>query len=435
VRNAPTRPGTPGEFLLSLPRFAIVGSEAYKPGLERMRELMKRLGDPHTAFRSVHVAGTNGKGSTASFIAAMGTAAGKLTGLHTSPHLLHVAERMRIDGVPAPMEWVDAAVDRHADLMSGIGVSYFEATTALSFLYFAEKHVDFAAVEVGLGGRFDATNVLMPELSVITSVALDHEDILGDTVDKIAREKAGIIKRGIPALTAAWDPSVLTALAEAAEQAGAPLHVLDREVKIRVGNGENLSIETPERVYAPLKIGVPGRRQQRNAALAVRASELCQTIRSIRSEHITAALKDVRRLAGLRGRCERIARGPDVYVDVAHNPEAMIASVQTCLDEAGRIDHLFIGQMKDKQIQAFATWFSGQRIPVTTLRIESDRARTPVDLAGLLQQEGIDVTNEGGLSVHEALERFRLTPSDRVALFLGSHIVVADALAWSESLE
>ena len=173
--------------LLALPRFADAGAAAYSPGLDRMRALLAGMGHPERAAPSIHVAGTNGKGSTASMAAAIATASGLRVGLHTSPHLRHIGERMRVDGVPAADGWLDDATERHARLFARVGPSFFEATTALAFLRFAEAGVDLAVIEVGLGGRLDATNVLTPRVSVVTSVGLDHTDLLGDT---LARHRA-----------------------------------------------------------------------------------------------------------------------------------------------------------------------------------------------------------------------------------------------------
>ena len=220
--------------LLALPRFADAGAAAYRPGLERMRALLADMGDPHAATPAVHVAGTNGKGSTASFAASVAHAAGAHVGLHTSPHLVSLRERMRVDGRPAPPEWLEGAVERWGGAVEALEPSFFEATVALSLLYFAEQGVDLAVVEVGLGGRLDATNVLAPLVSVVTHVGLDHTDLLGETVGEIAREKAGIAKPGVPFLHAVADAGARAALeAEARGRGGGgrgrPRDVPDRD--------------------------------------------------------------------------------------------------------------------------------------------------------------------------------------------------------------
>jgi len=186
------------DYLLNRPQFANVADDAHKPGLERMHTLMDEMGDPHEALRTVHVAGTNGKGSVSAMVAAIATAAGLRTGLHTSPHLTHVTQRMRIDGTPAPTDWLAGAVEEYRPLFDRVEPSFFEMTVALTFLYFAEQNVDLAVVEVGLGGRLDSTNVLHPALSIITNIDLDHTDLLGDTIGAIAREKRPASSSRIP---------------------------------------------------------------------------------------------------------------------------------------------------------------------------------------------------------------------------------------------
>ena len=178
-------------YLLTLPRFTTAGASAFRPGLGTMSSMMEALGHPHEAFESVHVAGTNGKGSTASLLAAISAASGRRTGLHTSPHLLRINERLRLNGEPAPDSWLAHAVDRCRPLFDDLRPTFFEATTALAFLYFAECQVDLAIIEVGLGGRLDATNVLVPTLSIITSISLDHTDLLGRSIERLPAKKEG----------------------------------------------------------------------------------------------------------------------------------------------------------------------------------------------------------------------------------------------------
>ena len=182
-------------FLNKLPAFSSIGAKAYEPGFERILSLMEALGNPHTTFPTIHIAGTNGKGSTASMIAAIATAAGKRTGLHTSPHLLNVNERMRMDGIPAPDEWLAKQVTKYQIVIEKVKPSFFEATVALSLLYFSTMNADLAVIEVGLGGRLDATNIVEPLLAVITNIGYDHTSILGNTLEAIAQEKGGIIKK------------------------------------------------------------------------------------------------------------------------------------------------------------------------------------------------------------------------------------------------
>lgn len=418
-------------YLLSLPRFTDQGAGAYQPGLARMEALMDAMGRPHEAFPSVHVAGTNGKGSTASLIAAVGMAAGHRVGLHTSPHLFHLAERLRLDGVPAPEAWIAGAVRRFRAVMEEVRPSFFEATVALSFLYFAEQAVDLAVVEVGMGGRLDATNVLHPRLAVITHIGLDHTDFLGDTPALIAREKAGIIKPGVPVLTAATQPEVLETLADVAGRQGAPLHRVQEEVDVREAatstDGLTLQVRSPLRSYDDLVVGLPGRHQEGNALLALRAAELLFEAVRREARPVYAGLRDVRRLSGLRGRLDVLHRRPLIVADVSHNAEGLATALhfvrQAMPEPAGRLFVLF-GVMRDKDAGRMARLLAEARATVWPLRLATERALPPEELAFLLTRYGVHVGD-----VHDApptLDHFRHEASSHDALLItGSHLVVA----------
>ena len=211
------------EFLLGLPRYDKRGAAALRPGFERIEALLSRMNNPQHADPKVLVAGTNGKGSTSSMIASIGTAHGVRVGLHTSPHIRSVTERMRVDGQEADPKWLGDAVTRYRDAIEAIQPSFFEATLALSLLFFAKRKVEMAVVEVGLGGRLDATNFLSPVACAIAQIGFDHMDFLGDTLPKIAGEKAGILKPGVPAFTNNTDEAVLQTIRDRAEAVGAPL--------------------------------------------------------------------------------------------------------------------------------------------------------------------------------------------------------------------
>ncbi|MDH3224308.1 MAG: Mur ligase family protein, partial [Gemmatimonadota bacterium] len=196
-------------------------------GLERMEQALAALGDPHRAYRCLHVGGTNGKGSVASIWASVLRGAGRRAGLYTSPHLCSFRERIVVDGRPVAEDTLLDIARRLAPLISDLEVSFFEAATLLAFETFRQEGVEVAAIEVGLGGRLDATNVVHPEVTAITNVAMDHQDYLGETLDEIAREKAGIIKAGVPVVTAERRPGILAMFRERAEALGAPLTVVD----------------------------------------------------------------------------------------------------------------------------------------------------------------------------------------------------------------
>ena len=418
-------------YLHDLPRFAGVADDAYRPGLERMEALMDAMNRPHEAFPSVHVAGTNGKGSTASMVAAIITAAGERTGLHTSPHLAHVTERMRIDGAPAPTEWLADAVTRHRDAFDRIGPSFFEATVALSFLYFAEQTVDRAVVEVGLGGRLDATNILQPELAVITSIDLEHTALLGDTLTAIAREKAGIIKLGVPVLTAVRQPEALDAIRRVAREREATLHVLDADVDVRRAktflDHSVLNITSPVRAYDDLHIDLGGVHQQRNALLAARAAEVL----GLGADAIRTGLRDVRRLSSLRGRLELLQRDPLVVADVAHNPSSLAATldaVRPTLDVHGGRLYMLLGLMRDKDVGAIAELLDAAHAIVTPVALPSERALPAEALRNVLAEHGVQAN--GPSTIAAGIAAFQQdAAADDVLLITGSHQMVESLIS------
>ncbi len=421
------------EFLLGLPRFATSGDAAYRPGLERIRTLLRLLGDPQSKYPSIHVAGTNGKGSVASMAAAILTRKGLRVGLHTSPHIHRLEERMRIDGRSAPHGWVTRAVDRVEDHIRSVGASFFEATVALSLLYFAEENVDAALVEVGLGGRFDATNVIQPRLACITDIALEHTDILGSTLREIALEKAGILKSGVPAMTLA-SGEALEVLSEQAAVVDSTLECVRKTCtlsEVNVGLLHSaMSVRTPRYLYEGLRLDLSGHHQLWNAALAIRLAEEFGrgSAHAPLEEAVRHGLRDVRGLAGLTGRLQAVSTDPLVLVDNAHNPasiEAVLSHVKPFC--SGRM-HVAIGLMRDKNTSAMADLLAASHADVTVIGLEGERALDPASFEQALKQRGVQVDIFS--SVSEVIERFSETADAAdVLLVTGSHLLVAKALA------
>ena len=416
-------------FLLALPRFADQGTAAYRPGLERMEALLEAMGRPHERFQSVHIAGTNGKGSTASFLAALLTAAGYRTGLHTSPHLFNLNERLRIDGRPAPWTWLAEAVARYRNAFERIGPSFFEATVALSFFYFAEQDVDRAVVEVGLGGRLDATNVLRSDLAVITAIGLDHTDLLGTTLAAIAGEKAGIIKPGAPVLTSAAQPEAVRVIRQAADARTSAFHHLGDEVEVlsRLSSldSSTLSVRTPLRRYDDLVVGLAGVHQQTNALLALRAAEIVLPD-ALSEADVRRGLRDVRDLAGLRGRLDVLSSEPLVILDVAHNPDglaAALAFIRTRMAPEGTL-HVLLGVMRDKAVPEMARLLAQASAVVTPVPLASNRAMPAHELGTVLAQQGVRVMDSLRVEEHLALFFHHARPTDAL-LVTGSHLVAA----------
>jgi dihydrofolate synthase / folylpolyglutamate synthase len=302
-----------------------------RPTLERMHRLLRLFDNPHERLPAAHVGGTSGKGSTCHLLAAIFQAAGYPVGLHSKPHLATVRERLLLDGLPiTPGDFGALLQDasprlQAADWPEG-RPTWFELVVALAFTWFAARQARPVVVEVGLGGSWDATNVLQPLVSVLTNVGLDHMELLGDTVEAIARDKAGIIKPGAVAITGATQPTVLAIIAARAAQAGVPLWRLGQEIRVDIhrvdGDGARFDLHLPGLTYRDLAIGLLGRHQVDNAALAVAAAAVLAE-RGYPVDEGTLR----RGLAACRipGRLERFAGRPQILLDGAHNPEKMAA--------------------------------------------------------------------------------------------------------------
>ncbi|MGQ9497902.1 MAG: bifunctional folylpolyglutamate synthase/dihydrofolate synthase [Desulfotomaculales bacterium] len=336
-------------------RLRTVAAAGLLPGLERVRELLAHVGNPQDNLRAAHIAGTNGKGSTAAMLASILTAAGYRTGLYTSPHLQRHAERFVVDGEPITDERLAALMESFLPRVRAFVAegeprpTEFELLTALAFLYFREARVDIAVVETGLGGRLDATNIIVPEVAVITNVSLDHTAYLGDSVASVAREKAGIIKPGVPVVTAA-EGAALGVIRHRCETLGAPLYVVGKDIACwgeSAGlTGQRITVRGLKQTYANLTIPLLGAHQRLNAACAVAAVEvLAERGFRITGEDITRGLAAVR----WPGRCEVVRSSPLVLLDGAHNPAGAAALARFLRAHlSGRKITLILGILDDK---------------------------------------------------------------------------------------
>ncbi len=292
-------------------------------GLANMRALMDRLGHPERRFRSALVAGTNGKGSVTAMLASILSRHGVRTGRYISPHVFSVVERIAIDGEFVSVAEMEAAAARVVPLYGEIPFSYFEALTAIAFLVFAQRGVEVAVLEVGLGGRFDATNVVEPEVSIVTSISLDHRRILGDTEEEILREKLGVARAGIPLLVGALSPELRAVVDERAARAGfdvfGPVELGNATVEEEFLGGIQVRLRTPHADYGTARVRFGGRHQAVNALLAVGAAERLLPSLERAVEGLEAA--------AIAGRFECLERGGRTFVlDVAHNDAALVAT-------------------------------------------------------------------------------------------------------------
>lgn len=343
----------------SQPAFHLVGASAYKPGLDNTYRLMAHLGNPHERLRAVHVAGTNGKGSTSHLIAAALQAQGYKVGLFTSPHLVDFRERIRISGEMIPEETVVQFVADNRVFLDELRPSFFETTMALAFWYFAQQQVDIAVVEVGLGGRLDSTNILMPLLSVITNIGIDHTEFLGDTLAQIAAEKAGIMKSHVPCVIGETHPEtqeVFLTRAGACEILGAGLETTD----CRLWFADQCGYMRKRRLKEAPECQLQGMYQDKNQQTAFVALQVMRNICGIElsKESIAKGFAEVCTLTGLRGRWEILSQKPLTICDTGHNGHgiryvaeqlsSLIASSPNSLSPH-RL-HIILGMVNDKDI-------------------------------------------------------------------------------------
>jgi len=411
--------------LLLLPRYASDGIGAIKPGFERIEALLEGMGNPQHQFQVALVAGTNGKGSTASMMAACLTAAGFRTALHTSPHLLHVSERMRVDGKAPPDAWLEQACGRYFDLFETAGASFFEATLALSLLWFADQGATHAVVEVGLGGRLDATNVLPAAVSVITGIALDHTDILGDTITKIALEKAGIIKPGKPVIVGKMPSDAVQAISNAAATKDAPVLIAEHLVSVQPQADGRLRIRLEDEYVENVTLGLLGSHQLGNAAVAICAVRAW--LPSVGFPSIKQGLEHVQRLTGLRGRAEVLHTDPLLMVDVAHNPDAIATAVAAFKQarSGSFVPVVIIGLLADKDAIEIGRELASTEMEVWTVPTEGARGLGSENLSELLTSVGASVS-QSFKSTKDAVRQARSTSKD--CLVCGSHLVVMEAI-------
>jgi len=299
-----------------VPMFHRTGAAAYKPGLERVEALSRAFGDPHRGLRCIHVAGTNGKGSTASTIAAILSAAGLRTGLFTSPHLVDFRERIRVDGRMIGRDRAVDFIDRFRRQCGGIEPSFFELTTVMAFEHFARERVDYAVIEVGLGGRLDSTNIISPDLCIITNISLDHTALLGDTPEAIAAEKAGIIKAGVPVVVGRAEGGVREVFARRAAEVGAPIIFAAEHPLLTADCAADHNVyHTADR--GDIRGELSGECQAENANTVLHALSF---LPPVPAEAVRRGFAEVSALTGLRGRWTVLATSPTLIYDTGHNP-------------------------------------------------------------------------------------------------------------------
>ncbi len=405
------------EYLLSLEQIGI------KLGLDQIRALLAALGRPDAAYRSIIVAGTNGKGSVTAMIERGLRAAGYRTGRYISPHLVDLEERFAIDGQPISVAQFDTLAGRIRAASAALPhpPSFFEATTALALEAFRDGHVDVAVLEVGLGGRLDATNAVPAVAAAITAIDFDHEQYLGDTIEEIAGEKAGVVKRGAVVVVGANPPAVQGIVRAAAERAEASYRLATEGVTSNWTMAEGrvrLTLETPRDAYPPLTLALRGRHQVDNAVTAVRMLEELSAARlfSVPRAAIVAALT----LVDWPARLEYLPwRGHTVVIDGAHNPAGARALASYLRETYGREVPMVVGIMHDKKIDHVLEALAPAASHFVFTQASGTRAASPGELAAVAARVAPDTPRLERASPHDALQ---------AALALGDPIVVAGSL-------
>jgi len=424
----------------SRPPFHQVGAAAYKPGLENTLRLMAHVGNPHEHLRAVHVAGTNGKGSTAHLIAAVLQASGLKVGLYTSPHLVDLRERIRVNGTPIPEAEVVAFIEQNRDFLDATQPSFFETMTALAFRYFVAQNVDIAVVEVGLGGRLDSTNVITPILSVITNIGMDHTEFLGNTLPKIAREKAGIIKPGVPCVIGETHPQTMNVFLDRALECGILGDGLET-TDCRIWFADQCGYMRSRRLREAPECDLKGIYQEHNLQTAYVALQVLRNYTLLaslfpplrggsgRGFHPTFNIREgfahVCSLTGLRGRWETLCDQPLTICDTGHNSHG-IQYVARQLKELSN-PHIWIvfGMVNDKDTDV-VMWLlpSGERYHYIFTTPNTQRARSAQEMLSLWGKEGIAIEHP-----EQAIAYARTNAKPEDAIFIGgSNYLVGEVI-------
>ena len=410
-----------------LPVFHHVGISAYKPGLENTIQLMNVLNNPHQQYRTIHVAGTNGKGSVSHFLAAILQCAGYKVGLYTSPHLVDFGERIRVNGTMINQQYVIDFVADNRGHFDEINPSFFEATMAMAFNYFADSEVDVAIIEVGLGGRLDSTNIIQPELSVITNISFDHVGFLGDTLEKIAFEKAGIIKENTPVVIGEALAETRTIFETKARLEHAPIYFAEEQFELVSDGYKDVKQIVKTNDNKSFIVGLAGEYQLKNIATTLTAvNQLNQLNINISEQNIAQGLAFVTEITGLKGRWQTLQQFPTVIADTGHNVAGIQLVVNQLKAQKYKKLHIVIGMVNDKDISSI----------LALLPIEAQYYFTQANIARALQAEELKKLAESYFlngaaysSVEQAINSaIKVSDNEDLIFIGGSNFIVGEAL-------
>lgn len=419
-----------------LPVFHHVGQSAYKPGLDNTIQLMNAMKNPQKGFISIHIAGTNGKGSVSHLIAAVLQSAGYKTGLYTSPHLVDFGERIKINGKMIHPQYVIDFVEENKDLFAIVQPSFFEATMAMAFSYFSDEQVDIAVIETGLGGRLDSTNIIEPILSVITNISFDHVAFLGDSLEKIAYEKAGIIKKNTPVVIGEWQAETFPVFERKAKEEGSLLKLSKKIFKNTGDSNGKMFVENENNVR--YKVGLNGDYQLKNISTALCAIETFNEIvkenklsekvnwKILTNENIQSGFENVIELTGLQGRWQVLQHRPTVLVDTGHNEAGIKYVVEQLKRQQFEKLHIILGMVNDKDINSVLNLLPKNARYYFT-QADIIRALPASDL--LRQGESVGLIGDSYKSVKVAVNSAIENADPNDFIFIGgSNFIVGEAL-------
>jgi dihydrofolate synthase / folylpolyglutamate synthase len=418
-----------------LPMYQRIGPAAYKANLDNIIALCQYLGNPQQAFKSIHIAGTNGKGSVAHMLASVFASCGYKTGLATSPHLVDFRERIRMNGAKVPEQFVTDFVAKHKTFFEPLNASFFEICIAMTFQYFAEEQVDMAIIETGLGGRLDSTNIITPELSVITNIGFDHMHLLGDSLPAIATEKAGIIKAGIPVVIGRKQDDIHDVFVSVCLQRNAPLFLAEDMIKLHAYSHETLDGKS----YAKFVVSIhglessyhcdlTGNYQRENLRTVLAALMVYEDKHGIKlpEDKIRQGLLNVSQGSGLAGRWQQLAKRPLTICDTAHNVDGMACVVDQLLAMPHENLHIVFGMVDDKDAMPVLRLLPG-KARYYFCRPDVPRGMDANKLAKLATEAGL--TGTAHASVTEALDTARSQAAFKDLIFVGgSTFVVAEVV-------
>ncbi|RYE25529.1 MAG: bifunctional folylpolyglutamate synthase/dihydrofolate synthase [Sphingobacteriales bacterium] len=417
-----------------LPMFSKQGASAIKKDLTNTRALCATLGEPQEKFKSVHIAGTNGKGSTSHMLAAVLQEAGYKVGLYTSPHLVDFRERIRINGRPVSKDWVVNFVERNKISIERIQPSFFEITVAMAFTAFAEEQVDIAIIETGLGGRLDSTNVITPLLSIITNISYDHMDLLGNTLEAIATEKAGIIKQGVPVIIGQQQQEIEGVFFENAVHKQSTIFYADALWDL-VKVGKDLTTQKYKAVHRAkremydLQCDLTGNYQYHNIKTVLAAVDILSNVGfSLPLATVFTALSKVKKLTGLKGRWDILQQKPLIIGDVAHNEAGLKEVMQQWLQVPAKLKHIVVGFVKDKDVDKVLPLFPKEHT-YHFCAADMPRALPAAELKAKAAECGL--AGEVYNSVQEAVQAAKdALQSDDALLITGSFFILGEAMEY-----